>query len=624
MLLLLVAIVVVSYANLPEFGGNVLLEKLDSAGDHVEAATTCLLQSILYMLSDDFVGAQVTEKSTDLGCPAITVNVAEPAPLEDSFAPSAASNAPSAFETMAPTVSPAPTETPRPTVTPRPTGAPTRENMCGEVLVSWNAEEARNVITEVYADTYGENSQEFLLYELFADQSFKYGVQVRKVCGKCGEFSVSSSSYDEYCGQNVYGAGATQSGLLMLPMSSDGMEIAGGTFPGFVYNHDATVDRAPSNEWSGVGGSMASGVMFGVLPAAAGSVAIIPDYLGYGESNAAISKAFFVKKSYQTSIVPLWLKAASILEEETNCTALADAAMISGFSEGGYASIPVADALSNLGIDIIRVQAGAVPARLGSIHLPETVRSIDDTTFPLNERSILALFGSAYSATYTGMANFEEGPYLLETSIRDEIVNLVTEGASASSLEAAVPADDPLSIWNSDVVTWSRVAYLLNDTDPCGQRNFTTVEFRPFCDALVENDLTDLLESSSSYPITLCHGRDDNVVSVKNLPNATANNNLLISLVDGNHAASYVTCTSQIISFLSSPSYSDYPIVPKHDESVCVVATESPASTPASTPTPSPDSVSSLTKDNSASCRTATTILVSIIGGLLSFAAVLL
>ena len=603
---------VVSYANLPDFAGNALLELLVSSGDHVEAATTCILQSVLFVLGDDFLGAQVAEKTTDMGCPAVTIDSATPSPsaLESPFESSAPS-LPLTFATSVPSLSTAPSSSPAAWGSAN-SISPTIGEMCGDVLASWNATEARSVVTEVYAELFGEDSQEYALFELHADQGFNYGVQVRKVCASCKDFTVASSSYDDYCGQGVYGSSAMHSGLMMLPLSSDGTAIAQGTFPGFVYNHDPSVDQVPSNEWSG-GGYTASGIMFGVLPTAAGSITIMPDYLGYGESNGAIFKAFLVKKAYQTSIVPLWLKTAATLENETDCTALADAAMVSGFFEGGYGSIAVADALYNMGIDIIRVHAGAVPARLGSIHLPELVKSIDNETFPLTERFILALFGSAYSATYAGMSNFEEGPYLLNATVQDEIVKVVTEAEDANIVEQAVPMDAPLSIWDQTVLTWARDAITKNETEPC-HTTFAEFSFKPLCDTLFENDLTEILESAN-YSITLCHGRDDKVVSTANLPNATANGNLLISLVDGDHTESYVTCTMQIATFLSSSTYMDYPIVPKRGKSACNVPTDSPASTP------SPVAAQSM--DASASLRSPTTRFASILSSL-SFALVLL
>ncbi len=602
---------VVSYANLPDFDTNVLLERLDSTGNHVEAATTCLLQSVLFMLSDDFLSASVIEKTTDMGCAATGASSA--AFAIESLAPSEASSSPTTFDTAVPSLSPAPTTSPMPTSSPRPTSSPTKRIQCGETLASWNKDDTRGLVSEMYADTYGLDSPEYALFELFADQSFQYGVEIRKICSSCSEISTSSSGYSEYCDQGVYGSGATQSGLLMLPLSSDGTAIANGTFPGFVYNHEPTVDRVPSNDWMGGGGTMANGIMFGVIPAAAGNVAILPDYLGYGEGNKDISKAFLVKKSYQTSIVPLWLKAVAILEQETTCSALADAAMISGFSEGGYSSIVVADALSNLGVDIIRVEAGAVPARLGSIFIPDLVESIESGNFPSNLRFMLALLGSSYSATYNGMPNFEEGPYFLESSVRNNIVDLVTDAASLMSVQGAVPETDPLSIFNQEVVDWARRAYLLNDTNPCGAGDFTTEGFELFCSALAENDLTDLFESAS-YPVALCHGRDDGVVSTANLPDATTNANILISIVDGDHAASYVACTSRFITFLSSPTFTNYPIVPKHDTALCQVTVKenSPVSAPVSTPAP----VSSISSWTSASLKTATVSIASVVCGL--------
>jgi hypothetical protein len=414
--------------------------------------------------------------------------------------------------------------------------------------------------------------------------TLEYGIQVRTLCASCDEFNVTLAGYNEYCGQGVYGYNTRHSGLLMLPMSSDGTMIAEGTFPGLIYNHDPNVNRVPSRGWNRAN-STSSEIMFGVLPAAAGSVAILPDYFGYGESNNAIFKAFLVKQSYQTSIVPLWLKAAAILNEESNCTALADAVIVAGTSEGGYASIVVADALHELGIEIIRVQAGAVPARLGSILIPDMVKGIDRETFPLSERFLLALLGSAYSSTYTDVLNFEEGPYLLNSSVRKELVELVTGAANRTLLNSAVPIDDALSIFDKDFVAWARGAYEQNFTDPCSMN--LTEGMSLLCATLSANDLTDLLESAS-YSIYLCHSPDDDVVSIANLPDGTRNTNLTISLVNGDHFESSAICQSQIILFLSSSIYITYPIVAKHTEGGCDVTTEetmeetaAPASSPA-------------------------------------------
>jgi pimeloyl-ACP methyl ester carboxylesterase len=79
---------------------------------------------------------------------------------------------------------------------------------------------------------------------------------------------------------------------------------------------------------------------------------VLPDFFGYGVSNSKISKGFLIRQSYETSIVPLWYKAAQILQNETDCrTVLADELHIGGYSEGGYATMVVAQALSQSQLD---------------------------------------------------------------------------------------------------------------------------------------------------------------------------------------------------------------------------------------------------------------------------------
>lgn len=532
---------IVSFENLPDFEANALLEFLPATGTHAEAGVLCLLQSVFFMLSSDFQDSQFEAKDTEGGCLGIvSIESSSPSGLGDSPAPSAVSKAPS----FAP-------------------------RLCNEVLSSWNATEVKSLVTQLFSDMFGEDSQEFALFLLSVD-SLVYGVEVRKLCASCNEFNVTSDSYSEYCGEGVYGYSATHSGLLMIPMSIDGTVMAEGTFPGVVFNHDPTMNRVPSEEWNGAN-SMASEIMFGVYPAAAGSVAVLPDYFGHGESNGALFKANLVKQSYETSTVPLWLKADAIIAESSDCgnAALANAATVTGFSEGGYASVVIANALYRLGVDIIRVQAGAVPSRMGSVHIPTMVESFDIGTFPLMDRFLLALLGSAYSATFTDLPNYEEGAYLLNDTARDDIVKLVTEASSKDDLDEAIPMDDPLSILDGIVLEWARNAYEQNEADPCSTDFVQGLEgFVDMCAALTANDLTALIESAQ-YNVFLCHSPNDEVVSVANLPDASANDNITISLVEGSHFESRGTCMSQTTAFLSGPIYTGYPIEPKHKEGGC-------------------------------------------------------
>jgi hypothetical protein len=82
--------------------------------------------------------------------------------------------------------------------------------------------------------------------------------------------------------------------------------------------------------------------------------------------------------SFATASMPLWLKAAALLKEETESnTALADVAFYLGYGEGGYASVAMAEGLKNgIGVKPLRVIAGAGPFRMkDGTNLKTTVAS---------------------------------------------------------------------------------------------------------------------------------------------------------------------------------------------------------------------------------------------------------
>jgi hypothetical protein len=67
-----------------------------------------------------------------------------------------------------------------------------------------------------------------------------------------------------------------------------------------------------------------------VMAAAAGTISVVPDYLGYGESYQ-YDRAFFTKLPYQQSIALSWLAAKKYLSESSlGCTELTNSATVHG------------------------------------------------------------------------------------------------------------------------------------------------------------------------------------------------------------------------------------------------------------------------------------------------------
>ena len=77
--------------------------------------------------------------------------------------------------------------------------------------------------------------------------------------------------------------------------------------------------------------------------------------------------SFLVKKAYQTSFVPLWLKAQQIIATETSCQSeLANDVVVTGYSEGGFAAVAISDAMHCMGVNVIKMLVGGAPYQIAS------------------------------------------------------------------------------------------------------------------------------------------------------------------------------------------------------------------------------------------------------------------
>ena len=260
--------------------------------------------------------------------------------------------------------------------------------------------------------------------DLFAS-GLKYGIQVRKVCSSCNSVVSSSdeslrhntTALNEICGEKVYGHNDNHSGLVLFPIVKDGNEliVKPGTLAGHVHSRPATrLDSfvAPSTSWPqalDILGSL-------IARAGSGAVSIVPDFIGYGES-ASLHRAYLIKKGYLSSTIPLWIEVRSILAEETRgLSSLANAATFTGYSEGGYASVSLADGfVSALGTDVLRVMAGGGPYRTSSaLWLRNSIKNSE--SIQPNYEFIGTLSGGSYSSTYPEVANYGTGQNVLSSS----------------------------------------------------------------------------------------------------------------------------------------------------------------------------------------------------------------
>ncbi len=191
--------------------------------------------------------------------------------------------------------------------------------------------------------------------DLDIGKGLKYGVRAKIVCASCESIrnrltSLEMTSYhnnrhfERYCGSDVYGNDMEHSGLVMIPLVVDehgNLTEKPGTHMGFIHSRGTKFNRfyVPSGfqPWFGDGrySETKRDIFIGfVATARMGAVSILPDFMGYGISQAF--RSYIIRDAYVTATLPLWIKAGLDLRESTDCkAALANVAYLDGYSEGG-------------------------------------------------------------------------------------------------------------------------------------------------------------------------------------------------------------------------------------------------------------------------------------------------
>jgi hypothetical protein len=450
---------------------------------------------------------------------------------------------------------------------------------CNDILDKYSKEDAKQIVGLILD---GLNLDEVIKTSILA--LVRYGAQVRKICAACTDFEPIPG----FCTESDYGSDVTHSGLAFIPLEESGTSTVAGTLIPVIYCHGSKTDSQPSTEWAG--SRTPRDVMLNfMITVTQGTVGILPDYMGYGESLGKAFRGYLVKKSYQTSTIPLVKKISKLFEEETGCiTALADAAVIMGYSEGGYAAVAVAEALKSMDIDIIQVEAGGGPYSISSVQIYYTMKNVDDGTFDLLARFYFALFGSAYSSTYEDLSNYGL-QNLLSADYRDEIVRLVNTGASSVTLNSNIPISDPLVILDEAMISFVRTAIAAGEIDPCSPSSSPIPgisEVMDICKTLVEQDLRTTLESVE-YPVRFCHSTEDLLVDIRNIPNVTNNPlYLTVNFKTGTHLEAGNKClTDSFLFFLAGSTLSQYLVQEKACEAPSQAPSESASQSPTETPT---------------------------------------
>lgn len=262
-----------------------------------------------------------------------------------------------------------------------------------------------------------------------------------------------------------------------------------------------------------------SGEFSGVeLLASAGYIAIMPDYLGYGES-AEVFHPYYDREHSARTVTDMISATAEFLTRET--IPLDERLFLAGYSEGGYVTMAAAQA----------IEAGALPefsltavaAGAGGYDLPHMLSALieaDEYDYP----AYIAFLIMAYNNTYNwGLP--------LNYFFREQYASVLEEYMTGQYGDGAINPKLP-----------SSVSELLNPDFFAGLMD---TEGEPaFKQALAMNSVSEWLASS---PIRLYHGTNDAVVpysnSEKTLESMTAAGSSDVSLTaipGGDHGNSLI------------------------------------------------------------------------------------
>uniref|UniRef100_A0A7S3Q4M5 Uncharacterized protein n=2 Tax=Chaetoceros debilis TaxID=122233 RepID=A0A7S3Q4M5_9STRA len=458
---------------------------------------------------------------------------------------------------------------------------------CGGIVVTYPQETIAETF-DAYADvTMPDALTAIILKTLFANNK-TYGVQIMKVCASCDSVVAAGAgaaagaqdlydnpSFDHYCGENAYGHNLEHSGLVYLPLV--GNDVRPGTMPGYVYSRPTKVgklDQGPSVDLD-----TSLDYVFGLMATMAmGTISFAPDFMGHGVETTA-EKGYLLRDTYLTSSLPLWLWVSNFVSESTDSrSALGDTAFYVGASEGGYATVALAEGFRTaLGVEPVYTFASAGPYRMGTATLMDTIINTDAGVDFDRHAYIAILLGSVYSSSNPNAANYGQGQDLLNDENRELALSWLNNpdfskediNAEIFALHERINGVDTVyrieDLWNPIIVNFLRDASAAGVEDPCNPdyEGYIVGENDKFCEALKQNDLIDVLEKAN-YDIELCHSPGDTLVTYSNMPDVSVNAFLTANIKAGGHEESIGFCFFDVFGDIVSEKFLSFVPEPKH------------------------------------------------------------
>lgn len=388
----------------------------------------------------------------------------------------------------------------------------------------------------------------------------KYDFMVMKLCSSCRfidnyyiELGESfPADWLTYCSEQVYGYDKFQSALVMFPLepSSNGTEILKGyeLRPFLSLSRtEGTPEKAPTNSWpknftsflSGIDSSAAlrardfSNFVPSMLAASAGSVAIIPDYLGFGTS--LVNRTMFWGPGYKQAAFVSWLRVREYLQKETPCTSLdLDHVTVQGFEDGAFGAMEVAQGFRRFRTLVLRVFSDAGILDLDQYLVQAVLGASNGRALADRLRSILELAAFSFSWGNPNLPNTGSGQDLVSPTVKQQIIDTYTnthvtnrrlQNAAMENTRTlqedttlgSISASTALNFLNPNLITFYEQQLRNGNPTPCKATAGIPTTIDKLCEAIAGASVYPTLLGQTQYnwihSVEFCYSETDAVVS---------------------------------------------------------------------------------------------------------------
>eukprot|EP00588_Corethron_pennatum_P020080 CAMPEP_0194320540 /NCGR_PEP_ID=MMETSP0171-20130528/16844_1 /TAXON_ID=218684 /ORGANISM="Corethron pennatum, Strain L29A3" /LENGTH=553 /DNA_ID=CAMNT_0039078103 /DNA_START=74 /DNA_END=1735 /DNA_ORIENTATION=+ len=410
---------------------------------------------------------------------------------------------------------------------------------CNGILGEFSSSELKKIFTDL-VDTLPLPFVTKFFIKIYIGSSVKYGVRGMKICSSCESFAGKwnhNNGGSDYCGEDVYGYNTVVSGAVYYPIDDKTSKIATGDFKGAFLNRPTKFNDFDVPSEQTLGSEVDSYI--GLIASSIGSITILPDFLGFGESYKN-KKAYIVKESYKTASIPLWFEVNKQVAAMNTQTRLSNEVFVAGYSEGGYASVVIGEALHQMGVKLGFVHASGGPYQFGKTEMAITLAELRESKSPSSKLHLLAMAATMFSSTVPNVSNYGEGQDALETKVRPERAESIKRQVGRGRIsERIMPHRGWWKSLNSDIRRYVRRAVKNGTLDKFCQDAPRNV--RKLCHAVIEQDVDDIIRSVSEYDLVLCHSKDDEITNIGNIP-TNLPERVKVKVVTGLHTEAAILC----------------------------------------------------------------------------------